>query len=73
MTPELPRAPMSADSATMELMRPMELSGVAEVEATMDFMVPAMLLPVSPSGTGNTLMALRWPCFSMRSGCRRDS
>ncbi len=56
MAPELPRAPSSAAS----VMRP-RISGKSRWSASsrasrMDLNVKAMLVPVSPSGTGKTLM-----------------
>ena len=55
MTPELPRAPLSAPLAAMESILDASCSSFAAISCTVDFIVRDMFVPVSPSGTGKTL------------------
>ena len=57
MTPELPRAPMSEPWLIALHVAAMSPPAVA-ISATTDSRVSAMLVPVSPSGTGYTLRRL---------------
>ena len=57
ITPELPRAPLSAPLETLSHTSIKALEGQAESSFTADCMVRDMFVPVSPSGTGNTLSA----------------
>ena len=60
IAPELPRAPSSAASATWSIRSSTRRSGLVAVASRMVLKVNAMLVPVSPSGTGKTLMRLRY-------------
>ena len=62
MTPELPRAPRSRAEALVEAAWPMEREGFFLASAAAVPMVRDILVPVSPSGTGNTLSSLML-CF----------
>ena len=57
MTPELPRAPLSAPLETLSHTSMKALEGQAESSFTADCIVRDILVPVSPSGTGKTLSA----------------
>ncbi len=59
MTPELPRAPMRAPVVmALRISAPVAPMGrLAALDTTL-WMVSDMLVPVSPSGTGNTLRRL---------------
>src|SRR5512146_1759184 len=57
ITPELPRAPIRAPFATMAAMRPTCRSPESLISFQAEVMVSDMFVPVSPSGTGNTLSA----------------
>ncbi len=68
MTPELPRAPMSAPRDIAAMMAPAPSSGQRCASSMTERMVRYMLVPVSPSGTGKTLMALtESACFSSQA------
>src|SRR3990170_2840715 len=59
MTPELPRAPISAPCATACTTSAMEeASGSLATSSQADCIVRHMLVPVSPSGIGKTLSEL---------------
>ena len=59
MTPELPRAPRSmAEAATLDAFSRSGSSVLRRSEAA-ELMVMDILVPVSPSGTGNTFSSLR--------------
>ena len=58
MTPELPRAPMSAPWASFAAMTLADVSLLSAMPRIAACMVADMLEPVSPSGTGKTLRAL---------------
>ncbi len=62
MTPELPRAPRSRAEALTEAALPMDWAGFFFASAAAVPMVRDMLVPVSPSGTGNTFRSLM-ACF----------
>jgi len=52
MTPELPRAPISAPKLMAAAIRSVERSGAASASSRAALTVAYMLVPVSPSGTG---------------------
>jgi len=56
ITPELPRAPMS--EPWLMALHTAAMSSTPSSSATTDSIVKAMLVPVSPSGTGYTLSRL---------------
>jgi hypothetical protein len=59
MTPELPRAPMSEPWVMAPAMASISASTERAASSfTTDWSVSDMLVPVSPSGTGNTLSLL---------------
>ncbi len=58
MTPELPRAPMSDPCTMASQVAPNPGSARASSSVVTDSTVSAMLVPVSPSGTGKTLSRL---------------
>ncbi len=58
MTPELPRAPMSDPWMTAWQVAPRSGDSRAAISLVTESMVRAMLVPVSPSGTGYTLRRL---------------
>ncbi len=63
MTPELPRAPMSAPVVTaLQISSPVAPIGSFARFVTTIWRVRDMLVPVSPSGTGNTFRSLMG-CF----------
>src|ERR1700716_2740088 len=55
MTPEFPRAPISAPCAARLAVRERAASSTSRMSSTADCRVRSMLVPVSPSGTGKTL------------------
>jgi hypothetical protein len=57
ITPELPRAPISAPCDMHAIIGPAVSSLHPFNSARTDRIVKDMLVPVSPSGTGKTLMA----------------
>src|SRR5438034_2008909 len=57
ITPELPRAPISAPCAARLAMAERSGSSSPRMSSTADCSVKSMLVPVSPSGTGKTLSA----------------
>ena len=57
MTPELPRAPLSAPRAAAAATTETSALSTAESSLTALIMVRDMLVPVSPSGTGKTFSA----------------
>src|SRR2546422_4570649 len=57
ITPELPRAPMSAPCEARLAMAERSGSSSPRMSSTADCKVKSMLVPVSPSGTGKTLSA----------------
>src|SRR5438067_12032949 len=57
MTPEFPRAPMSAPCDARRAVRERSASSTSRMSSTADCKVRSMLVPVSPSGTGKTLRA----------------
>ena len=57
ITPELPRAPISAPSAIAAVTLLTLRSAGASASSRADWIVASVLEPVSPSGTGNTLSA----------------
>jgi hypothetical protein len=63
MIPEFPRAPEKAAAAMEEAVSARDLE--TRVPSAMERQVKTMLSPVSPSGTGKTLMLLR--CSLRRS------
>ena len=63
MTPELPRAPRSRAEAVTEAACPTVSACFSASAVTAAPMVRLMLVPVSPSGTGNTFKSLM-DCFS---------
>ena len=68
IAPELPRAPSSAASATRVSVLPACRSGHLRSAPSTAFTVSARFVPVSPSGTGNTLILFR---CSWRDSSRR--
>ena len=58
MTPELPRAPMSEPLVTAAATDGMSVTSLCSSSSTTARTVSAMLVPVSPSGTGYTLRSL---------------
>src|SRR3989304_2035934 len=58
ITPELPRAPMSAPCDIHDIILPAPSSGQLCASSMTARMVRCMFVPVSPSGTGKTLIAL---------------
>ena len=62
MTPELPRAPRSSAPALMDSALPRSSVGFFLASAAAVPMVRDILVPVSPSGTGNTFSSLML-CF----------
>src|SRR5205807_3688459 len=54
MTPEFPRAPMSAPCDARRAVRERSASSTSRMSSTADCKVRSMLVPVSPSGTGKT-------------------
>src|SRR5690348_12917747 len=58
MTPELPRAPISAPRESFSAMTAAESSSESAISLVAARIVSDMLVPVSPSGTGKTLSAL---------------
>ena len=68
ITPELPRAPMSAPCDIAAMIAPAPSSGQRCASSITERMVRCMLVPVSPSGTGKTLIALTDSvCFSSQA------
>ena len=57
MTPEFPRAPLSAPRATAAATSPTLTAFFACISLTAELMVWDMFVPVSPSGTGKTFSA----------------
>src|ERR1700732_1085081 len=57
ITPEFPRAPMSAPCAARVAIRERSASSTSRMSSTADCKVRSMLVPVSPAGTGKTLRA----------------
>ncbi len=66
ITPLLPRAPISEPWA-MAAHTPSRLSVAPASSSTTEPMVSAMLVPVSPSGTGYTLRSLMIPRCESRA------
>ena len=71
ITPELPRAPMSEPWATAPITAPRSSAGASSSSSaeTAAWAVMDMFVPVSPSGTGNTLRRLsasRWSTSASR-------
>ena len=62
ITPELPRAPCSKAEAVTEDACPTEVGEVFRSASAAAAMVMDILVPVSPSGTGNTFKSLM-ACF----------
>src|SRR5215207_9784924 len=58
MTPELPRAPMRAPKLMAAAMRSAGWPATASASSSAALTVATMFVPVSPSGTGNTLRPL---------------
>src|SRR5256885_7818933 len=54
MTPEFPRAPISAPCEARRAVRERSASSRSRMSSTADCKVRSMLVPVSPSGTGKT-------------------
>src|SRR5262249_47744990 len=69
MTPELPRAPISAPRASCSATRCADGSSSSAMAVVPAFIVAAMLLPESPSGTGNTFSALMASLCSSSQAC----
>ena len=63
ITPEFPRAPSRAASATSASISSTRGCTFCAVLSIIDVSVKAILVPVSPSGTGNTLILLRYSCL----------
>lgn len=73
MTPELPRAPLSAPRATAWATTEALALSTPMSSFTAETIVSDILVPVSPSGTGNTLRAsMLCLFFSSRAGARQD-
>ena len=64
ISPELPRAPSSAELAIFFEISATELDAYPFKSSSTDFTVKSMLVPVSPSGTGNTFNALMVSLFT---------
>ncbi len=58
ITPELPRAPISAPKLIAAAIRSAGWPAAASASSSATLTVAAMFEPVSPSGTGNTFRAL---------------
>ena len=58
MTPLLPRAPRSMAEAAFSAASPRVLGGLASSSRAAALRVMLILVPVSPSGTGNTFSSL---------------
>ena len=65
ITPELPLAPLS-EPVDMAFAMDFISSGAASTSFTADRIVSVILVPVSPSGTGNTLSSLIYSLFLSR-------
>ena len=63
MTPELPRAPLSAPLETESHSSERRLEVQRFISFTADWMVSDIFVPVSPSGTGNTLSESTFALF----------
>ena len=63
MTPLLPRAPLSAPLASAAAASPALEYSLALTSLTAEVMVRVIFVPVSPSGTGNTLSASTFSRF----------
>lgn len=63
MTPELPRAPLSAPLETASHSSERRLEVHRFISLTADWMVSDIFVPVSPSGTGNTLSESTFALF----------
>ena len=66
ITPELPRAPRREPEDNALAMEPMEGSAMAATSLAAAMMVIVILVPVSPSGTGNTFNSLIHSFFASR-------
>ena len=66
ITPELPRAPRSDPVEMLLQTAVMSSRSVFSTSAAADMIVIVMLVPVSPSGTGNTFNSLITSFFSFR-------
>ncbi len=75
MTPELPRAPMSAPRLAAAATRSAGASRpTSSASSSAARTVATMFVPVSPSGTGNTFRALiSSTCFSMLATALRNA
>ena len=66
ITPEFPLAPRSEPLAIALATFSMVGSVMAATSFAADMMVMVILVPVSPSGTGNTLSSLMYSLFALR-------